>query len=78
MNSKNAKRKRMGQPPERDFVNGKMRAGWRRLVGAVARVSSTTTLEQLLRASRMSCKVVCWVPKFRVMPISLYAINNYY
>jgi len=68
----------MGQPPERDFVNGKMRADLRRLVGAVARGSSTTTLAQLLRASRMSCKVVCWVPKVRVILISLSAINNHY
>ncbi|MGB1551188.1 MAG: hypothetical protein ACPHDV_07145, partial [Parvibaculales bacterium] len=59
-------------------VNGKMRAGLRRLVGVVARGSSTTTLAQLLRASRMSCKVVFWVPRFRVMPISLSVINNHY
>jgi len=68
----------MGQPPERDLVNGKMRADFWCLVGAFRRGSSTTTLAQLLRASRISCKVVCWVPKFRVMPTSLSAIDNHY
>jgi len=36
------------------------------------------TLAQFLRASRISRKVVRRVPKFRVMAVSLSAIDNHY
>jgi hypothetical protein len=68
----------MGQPPERDLVNGNIRAGPRFVVTGFLPGVNTTTLALGMRACCISRAVVCDVPNFRVMvEVPFVAIDNH-